>query len=44
VEVATVIPGSKKHTFVVTAVGAGNATVTVSDTLGNSFPVAVSVQ
>jgi streptogramin lyase len=41
--VATVAPGSTGSQFVVTSVGDGTCTVTVSDDRRNSFPVAVRV-
>jgi streptogramin lyase len=42
--VATVAPGQTSSDFVVTAVGVGKCTVTISDSLGNSIPVPVRVQ
>lgn len=42
--VASVAPGQTQDTFVVTAVGVGNCTITVQDQRGNSFDVPVVVQ
>jgi uncharacterized protein YjdB len=41
--VATVSPGTYYSTFVVTAVAAGTATITVKDTNGHSATVSVGV-
>lgn len=41
--VATVATGSQQNTFVVTAVSAGTAEITVADLIGNSFVVKVTV-
>lgn len=44
VGVATVAPGQAQNTFVVTAIGVGNCTITVQDSKRNSFNVPVVVQ
>lgn len=42
--IATVAPGNNAQSFVVTALSSGNCDITVSDRLGNSIAVPVSVQ
>jgi virginiamycin B lyase len=42
--VATVVQGSPASKFVVTARGSGSCTITVKDSIGNSFSVSVTVQ
>lgn len=41
--VATVAPGSGPGSFVVRGVAGGSATITIQDTIGNSFRVPVTV-